>query len=176
MSRACEHRGVTTFETRPATESDLPQVKAIYDAAVRTSIATFDLEPPPLAYWRARLEDTDPGTDLLVGVRKADQEVVGYAYSTAYRPRPAYRFTRETSVYLDESARGQGLGRLLYDDLLARLTDAGLHTAVALVALPNPGSVALHRATGFTEVGVMREVGWKQERWVDTAWFQRLLR
>jgi len=78
-------------------------------------------------------------------------------------------------VYLEESARGHGLGRRLYDELLARLTEAGMHTAVALVALPNPGSVALHRATGFTEVGVMREVGWKQDRWVDTAWFQRPL-
>jgi L-amino acid N-acyltransferase YncA len=167
---------VTTYDIRAATEADLSQVKAIYDLEVLHGIATFDLEPPPLAYWRARLEDTAVGTDPLVGVRTRVGQVAGYAYASAYRPRPAYGFTRETSVYLEESARGQGLGRGLYDELLGRLTDAGLHTAVALVALPNPASVALHRATGFTEVGVLREVGRKQDRWVDTAWFQRLLR
>ena len=91
---------------------------------------------------------------------------------SAYRPRPAYARTRETSVYLAADARGRGLGRLLYDALLARLRDDGVHTAVALVALPNDASLALHRACGFAQVGVLREVGRKFGRWVDTAWLQ----
>jgi len=156
--------------TRPARDSDLAAVAAIYDHEVRTAISTFDLVPPPASYWEGRLASTEPGDHLLVA--EVGGEVLGYAYSASYRPRPAYRLTRETSVYLTEEARGRGLGRRLYDDLLRRLRDDGVHTAVALVALPNDASLALHRACGFTEIGVMREVGRKFDRWIDTAWLQ----
>jgi len=158
---------------RPATSADLPAVKAIYDVQVRDGVATFDLEPPPLAYWETRLASTEPGDRVLV----ADEDglVLGYAYSSAYRPRPAYRHTRETSVYVDPSALGRGLGRALYDELLARLRADGMRTAVAVVALPNPGSRALHRACGFESVGVLREVGFKHDRWIDTEWWQLAL-
>ena len=91
---------------------------------------------------------------------------------SAYRPRPAYARTREISVYLAADARGRGLGRLLYDALLPRLRDDGVHTAVALIALPNDASLALHRACGFAQVGVLREVGRKFDTWIDTAWLQ----
>ncbi len=101
--------------------------------------------------------------------------MVGYAYSSSYRPRPAYRHTRETSVYLDPAAQGQGLGRRLYDDLLAGLRADGVHQVVALIALPNPASQALHRACGFTSAGVLREVGHKFGRWIDTEWWQLTL-
>jgi L-amino acid N-acyltransferase YncA len=101
--------------------------------------------------------------------------VVGFAYSSAYRPRPGYRLTRETSVYLSEDARGQGLGRRMYDDLLDLLRADGIHVALALIALPNPASVALHEACGFEHLGTMREVGWKFDRWLDTAWYQLVL-
>ncbi|MEZ5194433.1 MAG: N-acetyltransferase family protein [Nocardioides sp.] len=131
------------------------------------------MEPRPAAYWHERLASTQPGDHLLVA--EVAGQVLGYAYSSSYRPRPAYQHTRETSVYLTEGARGRGLGRLLYDDLLARLTAAGVHTAVALVALPNDPSEALHRATGFRHVGTMTEVGYKFGRWVDTAWYEKRL-
>ena len=91
------------------------------------------------------------------------------------RPRPAYARSRETSVYLADGARGRGLGRRLYDDLLARLERDGVHRALALVALPNDASVALHRAAGFREVGTMTQVGRKFGRWIDTTWFERRL-
>lgn len=159
---------------RPAVRADLPGIAAIYDEAVRTSIATFDLEPRPLAVWEERLDSTEPGDHLLVAADQAGG-VLGYAYSSAYRPRPAYRLTRETSVYLAETARGRGLGRRLYDDLLWRMARDGVHTVVALVALPNDASEALHRATGFRHVGTMTEVGHKFGRWVDTAWWERRL-
>jgi phosphinothricin acetyltransferase len=154
---------------RPATQDDLPALAAIYDEQVRTGISTFDLEPPPLSYWQHRLASTEPGDHFLVA---DDGEIVGFAYSSAYRPRPGYRLTRETSVYLAEPARGCGLGRRLYDDLLARVRADGIHVVLALVALPNPGSVALHEACGFEHLGTMREVGRKFDRWLDTAWFQ----
>ena len=158
---------------RPASRADLPGAAAIYDEQVRSGISTFDLEPPPVDYWEHHLLSTEPGDHFLV----ADDagEVVGFAYSSAYRPRPGYRLTRETSVYLGDGARGQGLGRRMYDDLLDRVAADGIHVALALVALPNPASIALHEACGFEHLGTMREVGRKFDRWLDTAWFQRLL-
>ena len=94
---------------------------------------------------------------------------MGYAYSSSYRPRPAYARTREVSVYLAGEAREQGLGRALYEELLRRLRTDGIHQVLAVIALPNDASEALHRACGFSRVGVLPEVGWKFNRWIDTA-------
>ncbi len=152
---------------RDATKQDLPTIKAIYDHQVETGISTFDTSPPPIDYWTARLTSAEPGDHLLVAER--DGAVAGYAYSSTYRTRPAYARTRETSVYLAADAVGQGLGRALYDDLLARLRADGMHVALAVIALPNPASEALHRAYGFERVGVLPEVGHKFDRWIDTG-------
>ena len=152
---------------RTADTSDLPRIAAIYDEQVRTAISTFDLEPLGLDYWEARLASTAPGDHLLVAL--ADSDVVGYAYSSSYRPRPAYARTREVSVYLTGEAREQGLGRALYEELLRRLRTDGIHQVLAVIALPNDASEALHRACGFSRVGVLPEVGWKFNRWIDTA-------
>jgi L-amino acid N-acyltransferase YncA len=157
-------------EIRPATDADVTAIAAIYDEQVRTGISTFDLEPPAASYWSHHLHSTDPGDHFTV----ADEAglVLGFAYASAYRPRPGYRLTRETSVYLAEDARGRGLGRRLYDDLLARVRADAMHVVLALVALPNPASVALHESCGFEHLGTMREVGRKFDRWLDTAWYQ----
>jgi phosphinothricin acetyltransferase len=154
-------------QIRPAGEADVAGIAGIYDEQVRTGISTFDLEPPPASYWSHRLASEEPGDHFLVA--DVDGVVVGFAYAGSYRPRPGYRLTRETSVYLDPAVRR------LYDDLLPLLAADGMHVALALVALPNPASVALHEACGFTHLGTMREVGHKFERWIDTAWYQRTL-
>lgn len=159
---------------RPAVEDDLAGIAAIYQHEILASVATFDLEPPPPSYWEERLAGQHAGDHLLVATG-AGENVVGFAYSWSYRPRPAYRLTRETSVYLVPAVRRQGIGRQLYLALLGAVAASGMHTAVALVALPNPDSVALHRACGFQLVGTMREVGFKFDRWVDVAWYQKLL-
>lgn len=158
---------------RRADPADLPRIAAIYDEQVATATSTFDLEPVPLSYWEAKLASTEVGDHVLV----ADLEGVvrGFAYSSSYRPRPAYARTREVSVYLDVDARGQGLGTQLYDALLARLREDGVHTVLAVVASPNPASEALHESFGFERVGVLPEVGWKHERWVDTAFYALVL-
>jgi len=158
---------------RPATAADLAGAAAIYDEQVRAGISTFDLEAPPTSYWQHHLDSTEPGDHFLVA--EHDGVVVGFAYSSAYRSRPGYRLTRETSVYLAQRARGQGLGRRMYDELLDRVRAGGIHVALGLVALPNPASIALHEACGFEHVGTMREVGRKFDRWLDTAWFQKVL-
>ena len=160
-------------DVRPASAGDLAGAAAIYDEQVHTGISTFDLEPPPVSYWEHHLASTEPGDHFLVADDAS--EVVGFAYSSAYRPRPGYRLTREVSVYLSERARGQGLGRRLYDDLIDRVRADRIHVVLALVAVPNPASVALHEACGFEHLGTMREVGRKFDRWLDTAWYQLIL-
>ncbi len=165
---------MAAYSTRSATAADLPAIAGIYAHAVEHSYSTFDLEPPDLDHWVTRLDGQHPGDHLLVAVDEGD-EVVGYAYSWSYRPRPAYASTRETSIYIDSSVRGQGIGRLLYPALLETMAVSGVHTAVALVALPNPASEKLHLDVGFDKVGQLREVGHKFGEWIDVAWFQKML-
>ncbi len=158
------------MSVRDAEAGDLAAIKAIYDAQVAGGIATFDTVAPPLEHWQDKLA----GPHHLL-VDEEDGRVQGYAYSATYRPRAAYDRTREVSVYLDESARGRGVGRRLYDVLLDRLRADGVHTVLAVIAQPNPASEALHRSCGFEQVGVLPEVGHKLGRWVDTAFWALLL-
>jgi L-amino acid N-acyltransferase YncA len=158
---------------RAATSADLPAIAAIYNDAVRTSLSTFDTEPKPPEHFADRVASTRPGDHVLVA-EDDEGSVLGFAYASTYRPRKAYAATRETSVYLADGTRGRGLGRALYDELLARVDADGIHTVLAVIAQPNPASEALHVATGFERVGVLREVGRKFDAWVDTALWQRL--
>lgn len=157
---------------RPATADDLPAIAAIYNDAVAHTVSSFDTEPRPPEHFADRVASTRPGDHVLVA--EEEGRVVGFAYASTYRPRAAYEGTRETSVYLGEGARGRGLGRALYDELLARVDADGVHTCLAVIAQPNAASEALHVATGFERVGVLREVGRKFDRWVDTAFWQRI--
>ncbi len=156
---------------RRAIPADLPAVARIYAEAVVTSHATFDLVAPGVEAWEQRLATLGPLDAMFVAV---DPAVVGFAYSSAYRARAAYDRTRETTIYLDESARGQRIGTELYTALLETLAAAGVHTAIATIALPNPGSEALHVAHGFAKVGHLAEVGHKFGDWVDIATYQRI--
>jgi len=156
---------------REAAPSDVTALDDIYGHAVRTSTATFDVTPPPADYWLTRIQSKEPGDHVLVAC-DGDARVIGFAYSGAFRPRPAYGLTRETSIYLAPDATGRGIGRALYAVLLDLLRADGMHLAVAVVACPNPASHALHRSVGFQEVGTLREVGRKFDQWVDTTWYQ----
>ena len=165
---------------RGAVDGDLDAVAAIYAREVRDGYATFDLAPPPRAKWETLLASVHPGDHFLVAVDDAggagaDGEVVGFAYSSEFRPKGAYDGTREVTIYLDPSAAGRGLGRALYDELLTRLAAAGVPTALACIALPNDASERLHRACGFERQGVLRDVGRKFDRWIDVVWWQRIL-
>ena len=163
----------TDLALREATAADIPAMAAIYDEQVRSSVATFDTEPRGAAYLTDKLDQAGGGNVVLVA--EADGQLVGYAFSGPFRPRPAYAATKEVSVYVAPTARGLGVGRALYAELLARLdADPAVHTQLAVIALPNDASEALHRAMGFTHVGTLKEVGHKFGRYVDTAWYQRI--
>jgi phosphinothricin acetyltransferase len=163
----------TPAAIRPADVRDAAGIAAVYRPYVTDSVASFETVPPDAAEIADRMRDT-PRLPWLVACR--DGVVVGYAYAGRHRSRPAYRWSVDCSVYLRADERGAGTGRALYERLLPELRELGYVTAFAGIALPNPGSVGLHTAMGFTPVGVYRAAGYKADRWHDVGWWQLPLR
>ena len=160
---------------RNSTPADLAAVHAIYAHAVQHGTGTFEIEPPsPEELARRRDEVLARGLPWLVA--EADGVVSGYAYAAPFRPRPAYRFTLEDSIYLAPDAQGRGIGRLLLAELLARGQASGARQMLAVIGdSGNQASVALHRALGFRPAGKLNSVGWKFGRWLDVVLMQRAL-
>jgi len=142
----------------------------IYAPHVEGSAVSFEEGAPDAAEMAARIERYGPSHAWLVAEREG--EVVGYAYATAFRDRPAYRWSTAVSVYIADTARGGGIGRALYEALFDRLRERGFRMACAGITLPNEASVALHQRLGFEPVGVNREIGWKDGAWHDVGWYQ----
>lgn len=159
---------LTGTTIRPATAADLAAVKAIYDHYIATSIATFDIEPSDPAFWRGRLE-------RMYVAALPDGAVAGFAYASSFRPKAAYDATAETTIYLAPGHTGRGLGTRLYGALIDRLREDGFHTAIGVLAVPNPDSERLHESLGFQRAGVQREVGFKFGRYIDTVFYQLML-
>lgn len=162
-----------TLTVRDATTADASGCAAIYAPYVLGTAASFETEPPGAEELVRRIEAALSTHAWLVAER--DDRLAGYAYATAYKPRPAYRWTCEVSVYVVAGEQRGGVGRSLYDALLERLATRGFRTAVASMTLPNPASAGLHAALGFRPAGVLARVGWKAGRWHDVALFQREL-
>ena len=162
--------GARVVEIREAVAADLAMVAEIYSHESLYAYSTFETSERPASAWEHRLSSGDPFVVAVDG-----GVVLGFAYASPFRDRPAYHRTRETSVYLHRAARREGLGSQLYAELLSRLRQDRFHTALALIALPNPGSVRLHEQHGFELAGTMREVGDKQERLIDVAIYQLML-
>jgi L-amino acid N-acyltransferase YncA len=156
---------------RDATPADAAACAAIYAPYVTGTAVSFETEPPDAENLALRIVATLETHAWLVEERAG--VVVGYAYATAYKSRPAYRWTCEVSVYVAPGQQRGGVGRSLYEALLGRLAGRGYRTAVASMTLPNPASSGLHAALGFRPVGVLRDVGWKAGRWHDVALLQR---
>ena len=160
---------------RPAAAADFEAIASIYRHHVLTGCATFELEPPDAdelrRRWRAVL---DLGLPYLVA--EADGLVAGYAYATQYRPRPAYRFTVEDSVYVRSDLKGKGLGSLLLAGLITACEAGQWRQMVAVIGdSANTASVRLHARLGFRHVGTLQNVGFKFGRWLDTVLMQRTL-
>jgi L-amino acid N-acyltransferase YncA len=160
---------------RPSTPADLPAITAIYGWNVRNGTGTFELDSPDEPEMaRRRREVLSKGLPWLVVERSG--KVTGYAYASHFRPRPAYRFCLEDSVYLCADARGMGLGRLLLAELLARCEAAGARQMLAVIGDScNLASIGVHRRLGFEHVGVMKSAGWKFGRWLDVVIMQKSL-
>jgi L-amino acid N-acyltransferase YncA len=162
--------GLTIRDARP---DDAAACAAIYRPHVEGSWVSFELEPPDAQEMAHRIADYGASHAWLVATRGG--EVAGYAYGSPHRTRAAYASSCDVAIYVSPAFPRAGIGRALYGELLARLKAKGFHAAFAGIAQPNPASVALHEACGFTPVGVYREVGWKMGAWRDVGWWQRVL-
>jgi phosphinothricin acetyltransferase len=160
---------------RKAESGDLPRLTDLYNHYVRTSPATFDLEPASLESrkeWMSRYADTGPHR-LLVALE--GRELAGYATSGKVREKPGYLTSVETTVYIHPDCQSRGIGTRLYGELFAALANEDVHRAYAAIVLPNPASIALHARFGFEPVGLYREIGRKFGRYWDVQWFERAL-
>jgi L-amino acid N-acyltransferase YncA len=160
---------------RPSVEPDLPAITAIYGHAVQTGTASFELEPPDQAEIALRWQAVvSAGLPWLTAER--DGAVLGYAYAGPFRPRPAYRFCVENSIYVDAQARGRGVGAWLLAELMARCAAWGARQMVAVIGdSANTPSINLHARLGFRHAGRVEHVGWKFGRWLDVVFMQRTL-
>jgi phosphinothricin acetyltransferase len=161
---------------RPSVASDLAAIRGIYAEAVLHGSATFELDVPDAAEMaRRRAEVLTHGLPRLVA-EADDGRILGYAYAGPFRPRPAYRFCVEDSIYLRPDARGRGVGRALLAELLARCEAAGARQMLAVIGdSENRRSIGVHIALGFEHCGLLKAVGWKFGRWLDVVLMQRSL-
>lgn len=163
------------FDIRDARAEDAAQIAAIYNHYVARTVVTFEVDPVAVDDMQGRVAGVQgDGLPWLAAIDDAG-DVLGYAYATRWRARAAYRNSVESSIYLAPGAVGRGIGRRLYERLLEQLAARGLHTVIGGAALPNPASVALHEALGFSKVAHLREVGHKFGRWIDVGYWQRRL-
>jgi phosphinothricin acetyltransferase len=158
---------------RPAAPQDAEAMSAIYAPVVATTAISFEESPPGPAEISRRILAV-PRLPWLVA--EDSGRVAGYAYASAHRQRAAYRWSADSSVYLDPEFRSRGLGRLLYERLIGEVAGLGYVSLFAGIALPNAASVGLHEALGFRPVGVFRNAGFKDGAWRDVGWWQRPLR
>ncbi len=160
---------------RPSLDADIPAIQAIYAHHVLHGTGTFETEPPTPADMAARRADV-LGKQLPYLVLQVSGQVLGFAYANWFKPRPAYRFSVEDSIYMAGSASGKGLGKLLLTELLAQLERGGIRKAMAVIGdSANAGSIGVHRACGFTTVGVVKSCGWKFDQWRDIVMMEKTL-
>lgn len=160
---------------RPATPADIPSIAAIYNEAVRLGTASFEIEPPDEAEMRRRMDTLiDGGFPYIVA--EDSGAIAGYAYAGPYRPRIAYRFTLEDSIYLSPAHQRKGIGGQLIAALLQESEKRGFRQMIAVIGdSANTGSIALHTRAGFEMTGTFHSVGYKFGRWLDSVLMQRTL-
>lgn len=158
---------------RDAVPGDLPAITALYGREVLHGTATFELDPPSLAEMTGRFESVcAKGLPWLVA--EIDDVFAGYAYASPFRPRPAYRYGVEGSIYVEETARGRGVGRALLSAVIDRARDMGLRHVIGAISDSDTSgaSIALHERLGFRRAGRYHQVGWKFDRWIDVHLLQ----
>jgi phosphinothricin acetyltransferase len=158
---------------RPAIDADIGAITTIYAHHVLHGTGTFETTPPNEEDMAGRRRDVlAKGLPYLV-VEDASG-VLGFAYCNWFKPRPAYRFSAEDSIYLAPDAQGLGLGRLLLTELMTQAERAGVRKLIAVIGdSANDGSIGLHKACGFTHVGILSACGWKFDRWLDVVMMER---
>jgi L-amino acid N-acyltransferase YncA len=154
---------------RSSREGDIDAITAIYAHHVQHGTGTFEIDAPSTSEMAARHADVlSKGLPYLVA--EDHHQVIGFAYCNWFKPRPAYRFSAEDSIYLAPQAQGAGLGRALLSELMAQARNVGLRKLIAVIGdSGNAGSIGLHRCVGFTDVGILKSCGWKFDQWLDVV-------
>jgi phosphinothricin acetyltransferase len=159
---------------RPARESDAAHIVRIYNTYVSETCITFETDPVQAPEMARRIAEA-LASSLPWLVAEASGQVIGYAYASRWKGRCAYRYSVESSVYLDPAHTGKGLGLGLYAALIDAIRACSMHAVIGGIALPNAASIALHERLGFKKVAHFEQVGYKQDRWVDVGYWQLLL-
>ncbi len=159
---------------RDATQADAAAIAAIYNPFVKDSAVTFEVDEVPEEEIARRIHERRTG-GLPFIVWEEDGQVAAYAYASPYGTREAFARTVELSTYLDPAFNGRGIGTRIYQDLIERCRELGMHLLVGRVALPNPASQSLHAKCGFELAGVLPQAGYKFGRFHDLAYYTRLL-
>jgi phosphinothricin acetyltransferase len=160
---------------RPSRDDDVEAIAAIYAHHVLHGTGTFETEPPTAADMAARRADV-LSKNLPYLIAERNGELLGFAYCNWFKPRPAYRFSAEDSIYLAENARGQGLGTKLLAALSQAAESVGVRKLIAVIGdSANAGSIGVHRAEGFSHVGVLKDCGWKFGEWRDVVLMEKVL-
>ncbi len=159
---------------RKATKADLPAILDITNEAILHTTAIYDYDTRSMAAQEAWWADKE-ATGMPVIVAELDGKTIGFGSYGRFRPKEGYKFCVEHSIYLDTSARGQGIGSMLLRELIVLATKQGLHTMIAGIDADNEGSIAFHKKYGFVEVGRMPQVGFKFNRWLDLVFLQKML-
>ena len=163
------------IDIRPSRDEDVAAIAAIYAHHVLNGTGTFETEAPSATDMAARRADV-LSKKLPYLVAESDGEILGFAYCNWFKPRPAYRFSAEDSIYMADKARGKGLGTQLLAALSQAAEEAGVRKLIAVIGdSANAGSVGVHRAQGFTHVGVLRDCGWKFGKWLDVVMMEKSL-
>ena len=162
---------------RQSLDADLPEITAIYAHHVINGTGTFEIDPPTEPEMAARRSDVlGKGLPYLVAQDSITKLVLGYAYCTWFKPRPAYRFSAEDSVYVAPDGQGRGVGRALLAELIAQAEKSGVRKLIAVIGdSANAGSIGVHRSVGFTDVGVLTACGWKFDKWLDVVLMEKSL-
>lgn len=159
---------------RSALEMDAQAIARIYNYYIHNTVITFEEEPVSAQMIAIRMTDIQ-NASLPWLVAELGGTLVGYAYANKWKARSAYRYSVETTIYLEHGYEGRGIGKRLYSELLCLLRAQGIHVAIGGAALPNDASVALHEKLGFERVATFRQVGFKHNRWIDVAYWQLVL-
>jgi phosphinothricin acetyltransferase len=163
------------FRLRDATSADLAAITAIYRESVLTGTASYEIVPPTESEMAQRMAAIlEKGYPYLAACGDGG-ELLGYAYASAFRTRPAYRWMVEDSIYLASGAQGRGIGKSLLAALVERCTTLGFRQMVAVIGGAQPASIALHRRAGFSQTGLLVGAGYKHGRWLDTMLMQKAL-
>ncbi|MBK6385712.1 MAG: N-acetyltransferase [Rhodoferax sp.] len=160
---------------RPSRDEDIAAITAIYAHHVLNGTGTFEVDPPSVADMTSRRADVlSKGLPYIVAEEAG--QVIGYAYCTWFKPRPAYRFSAEDSIYLAPGVHGKGIGRALLAELAAQAERVGIRKLIAVIGdSSNAGSVGVHRSLGFEHVGILKSCGWKFDQWLDVVLMEKAL-